>query len=306
MNMIGYVYKFIHRETKKWYIGSHNGKKPKYEGSGLLFQRAKRKYGIESFDKHILYEGEEYRKEEERILKELDAANDPMSYNMKNEALGGTFFGKANGMFGKKHSDSAKNLIGASFRGKKRPEHAENMKGPGNPMWGKSDHAHGIIKFSKENRGKTVEQIHGENKGREIRENLSKAHTGIHHNLKILTCPHCSLVGSGPNMTRYHFDKCKELLLTEEDKLKRDVLNAQYEELRTLGYKRPKQSLAIRGEKNGMFNKTHTTKACENISKKQLGRVAHNKSDTRCPICNKQASPCIIKKYHGTGKKNCK
>jgi group I intron endonuclease len=23
------------------------------------------------------------------------------------------------------------------------------------------------------------------------------------------TCPHCSLIGAGPNMKRYHFDKCK-------------------------------------------------------------------------------------------------
>ena len=28
-------------------------------------------------------------------------------------------------------------------------------------------------------------------------------------NEPMLTCPHCNLVGKGPNMKRYHFDKCK-------------------------------------------------------------------------------------------------
>ena len=26
------------------------------------------------------------------------------------------------------------------------------------------------------------------------------------------TCPHCNLVGAGPNMTRYHFDNCKAIV----------------------------------------------------------------------------------------------
>jgi len=33
---------------------------------------------------------------------------------------------------------------------------------------------------------------------------------GLKHNLKAVTCPHCNKEGKGPNMTRYHFDNCKE------------------------------------------------------------------------------------------------
>lgn len=31
---------------------------------------------------------------------------------------------------------------------------------------------------------------------------------GVKHNLKVVVCPHCGKEGKGPNMTRYHFDKC--------------------------------------------------------------------------------------------------
>jgi hypothetical protein len=206
---MGYVYKYTHKESGKYYIGSHNGKKPNYTGSGLLWQRAKDKHGIESYDKEILYEGPMYREEEERILKELDAANDPLSYNMKNEALGGTFPGELNGMFGKKLTEEQRYKCGNGFRGKKRPDHSEKMKGENNPAFGRNDHAHGIVNRAKENKGKTYDEIFGEERANELRLKFSEAHKGKKHNLKTKTCPHCSLTGAGPNMTRYHFDNCK-------------------------------------------------------------------------------------------------
>ena len=116
---MGYVYKFTHKITGKWYIGSHNGNKPNYTGSGLLWKRAKDKYGIESFIKEILYVGENFRAEEERILIELDAANDCMSYNMKNQALGGIFLGEKNGMYGKKLTEEHRIKCGNAYRDKK-------------------------------------------------------------------------------------------------------------------------------------------------------------------------------------------
>lgn len=211
---MGYVYKYTHKETGMWYIGSHNGLKEKYSGSGLLWQKAKKKYGLGSFDCEILYEGENYRQEEERILKEINAADDPMSYNMKNEAMGGSFPKEMNGMYGKKLTPEQKYKCGSAFRGKKRPDHSEKMSGENNPRHGKNDHCHGILKKAKENQGKTYEEIYGYEKAKELRESFSRDRKGKKHNLKQVTCPHCGLVGKGPNMTRYHFDKCK--LLTKE------------------------------------------------------------------------------------------
>lgn len=141
----GYVYKWTNKFTNKWYIGSHKSDNinDNYIGSGLLFRLAYKKYGIESFEKEILYFGENYRDEEERILIELDAANNDLSYNMKNEACGGAFYGEKNGMYKKQHTEETKKLMSkASSDRWKDPEykriHTEMLKGKGNPMFGKN------------------------------------------------------------------------------------------------------------------------------------------------------------------------
>lgn len=206
---MGYVYKYTHRETKKYYIGSHNGNKLNYTGSGLIWQNAKEKYGIDSFDKEILYEGDLYREMEEKILTELDAANDPLSYNMKNESLGGSFPGEKNGMYGRKLTEEEKYKCGSAFRGKSRPDHSVKMSGKNNPTYGKSEHTYGLKSYNESRRGKTLEQIHGEDKAKQMRLDMSNSRTGKKHNLIKVKCPHCGIEGSGPNMTRYHFDKCK-------------------------------------------------------------------------------------------------
>jgi hypothetical protein len=148
-------------------------------GSGLIWQKALQKYGKEIFEKEILYEGDFFREEEEKILKELNAADDPMSYNMKNEALGGSFPGEKNGMFGKKLTTEEKYKCGSAFRGKNRPDHSERMKGEENPMFGKSKHAETIAAIAKSNTGKTYEEIHGKEKAAEIKNKLSESLSGV-------------------------------------------------------------------------------------------------------------------------------
>jgi len=65
----------------------------------------------------------------------------------------------------------------------------------------------------------------GKPKSEEHKRKISEAHTGKKREpfseewkqaLKdaaarkpVVTCPHCGLQGKGPNMTRYHFDKCR-------------------------------------------------------------------------------------------------
>lgn len=208
---MGFVYKYTNKLSGKWYIGSHNGNNPKYTGSGILFARAIKKYGLDSFSKEILYEGADYREQEERILKELNASEDPMSYNLKNEALGGSFPGPKNGMWGKKLSELQKAACGSAFRGKTRPDHSEKMKGTNNPMFGKSEHTHGLKEYGKSREGKTLEEIHGKERAAKIRQKLSESQKMKKHKLEKVKCPHCGMEGSGPNMSRYHFHKCKSL-----------------------------------------------------------------------------------------------
>jgi hypothetical protein len=175
---MGYVYKYTHKENGKWYIGSHNGNKENYTGSGLLWQKAKSKYGIDSYNFEILYEGEMYREEEESILKSLNAADDDMSYNMKNEALGGSFPGEKNGMYGKTLNQDQRYKCGSAFRGKKRPDHAERMKGESNPRFGKNDHTHGLAEFTAERRGKTNDDFYGADKAKEIAQKIADGNRG--------------------------------------------------------------------------------------------------------------------------------
>ena len=87
--MEGFVYQWINKINGKWYIGSHKGTPDDgYRAGGILINRAFKKYGIENFKRHILW-CNNYREMEEYYLCKLDAANDPMSYNMKNAAIGG-------------------------------------------------------------------------------------------------------------------------------------------------------------------------------------------------------------------------
>lgn len=213
---IGIVYKFTHKTSKMWYIGSHKNSDRPYFGSGLVWRKALKKHGLENFDYEILYEGENYRNEEEKILKSLNAKKDKMSYNLKNEALGGVFEGIENGMFGKKHTKESAYMCGNAFRNIKRPDHSIKMSGENNPMYGKSFQSHGIVKRSKSLKDKTFDEIFGKEKSIEIRLKISASNTGKKKNAKQVVCPNCGLEGKGPNMSRYHFSNCRHYKLLEE------------------------------------------------------------------------------------------
>ena len=95
--MEGFVYQYVNNINKKWYLGSHKGSpNDGYTASGIAINRAFDKYGIENFTRHILW-CNNYREMEEYYLKKLDAANDQMSYNIKNDAVGGWDFVNSSG-----------------------------------------------------------------------------------------------------------------------------------------------------------------------------------------------------------------
>jgi uncharacterized protein (UPF0297 family) len=86
---MGFVYRWHDNSNGKYYVGSHKGNiDSKYVGSGILFKRAYKKRP-ESFEREILYVGNDYHEVEELVLLTLDAAADEKSYNMKNAAIGG-------------------------------------------------------------------------------------------------------------------------------------------------------------------------------------------------------------------------
>jgi len=105
-------------------------------------------------------------------------------------------------------------------------EKGYKIKGEKNGTFGKNKHTYGIIIWSQYRKGKTYEEIFGEEKAKQIKNDLSKSHIGFKHTeyskrkmsimlkgktYKLLEkiCPFCGLVGKGPNMSRYHFNNCK-------------------------------------------------------------------------------------------------
>lgn len=164
MNLnIGFVYKWTNEDNGKWYIGSHQGEiDDGYVGCGLSFTKAIKKYGIKNFKRIILYIGCDFRKEEEKILKKLDAANDKKSYNIKNEALGISLKKEKNGMWMKSHSEYSLKKISYSLRhgprwtDKKKKEHSMRTSGENNGMYGRKHSQFSIdkIKQTKSNRKK--------------------------------------------------------------------------------------------------------------------------------------------------------
>jgi 6-phosphogluconolactonase (cycloisomerase 2 family) len=218
MEYEGFVYEWTNIINNMKYIGSHKGSEhDNYVGSGIIFRRAYRKHGKENFAREILYRGSDYKNVETEKLNEVDAANNPLYYNLKNESVGGSFFKEMNGMYNKHLSRESKEKISMTaklnYTEERKSKHSIDISGNKNPMFGKNFHAYGIVNFAKNNIGKTTEEIYGEEKGKQIRQKISMAHKGKLKPQKLIVCPHCNLIGGASNLTRYHFDNCKNLNL---------------------------------------------------------------------------------------------
>lgn len=107
---MGFVYKWTNVLNGHWYIGSHSGtENDGYVGSGIAFKLAYAKYGAGAFSREILYRGTEFIVEERRILIQLNAKDDPNSYNLINDI--------GRGFLGKKHSQATKEHLRKLFTG---------------------------------------------------------------------------------------------------------------------------------------------------------------------------------------------
>ena len=63
-----YIYKITNKTNGKWYIGSHEGYRKNYMGSGVALNNAYQKYGIENFTKEILFYSDNHREDETNIF----------------------------------------------------------------------------------------------------------------------------------------------------------------------------------------------------------------------------------------------
>ena len=227
---LGYVYMTTNTLNGKYYIGSHVGSNPNYMGSGTALKLAFAKYGLDSFAKEVLYYCDDFQQHEEALLVAIDAAEDPQMYNLINSGTGGCL--------GLKHSSESLAKMSASQLGKTRTAEAcvkmsVAKSGHLNPYYGMTHTEETRAKMSASHLGKTVT---AETRAKLSAAHLGKTHTeetrakiGAAHLGKTVTeetrakigaaqrkpqtkgtCPHCLKTGGVSNMTRYHFDNCKQ------------------------------------------------------------------------------------------------
>lgn len=84
-------------------------------------------------------------------------------------------------------------------------KNGEKISGEKNGMFGKHHTEKSIEKIKNSKRGETYWiKINNLNNIKKLRIETGKKY--IHFEKQ---CPHCNLIGKGPNMTRYHFNNCK-------------------------------------------------------------------------------------------------
>jgi len=133
-NMI--VYKTTNILNGKIYVGKDESMKPHYIGSGYILKKAIKKYGKDNFKKEVLescISREDLEEREKFWIKELDATNHEVGYNIAEGGSGGnTYYGKSEDEMSEireKISKSGKGRVFSEEHKKKLSEAASRRKG---------------------------------------------------------------------------------------------------------------------------------------------------------------------------------
>lgn len=90
--MVYIIYKTTNLINGKYYVGQHNtSANDSYIGSGLILEKAIKKYGKENFQREILEICNKQNKDEREIywINKLSATNQEIGYNLHNGGIGG-------------------------------------------------------------------------------------------------------------------------------------------------------------------------------------------------------------------------
>jgi len=206
------IYKITNKINGKIYIGKHQTKdlNDGYMGSGKRLGLAIEKYGIENFEKKILFqfdnEADMNAKEAELITEEF--VKEDTNYNLCPGGKGGWGYINSEGLnlrIGMIHSEESRKKMG----------HKGNTFRKG-------------TKSSDETKKKLSEimpeKLKGKPKSEEHRKKISQSLKSNKHlkgkkfpnrkkrdpiNFEIVNCPHCNKSGKKNAMKRWHFDNCR-------------------------------------------------------------------------------------------------
>lgn len=171
-----YLYKTTNNINGKFYIGVHATKNldDGYLGSGVLLNRAIKKYGVEHFSKEILkfFESEKEMYEMEKEIVNQDLVENKDNYNITCGGHGGFshIFQKGS------HIHGRGGLKGEAhqFYGKTRP----NFSGENHPFWGKKRPE--FSEWMKEN-----SPTKGTIRPQSVKDAVSKANKGRKHSAEV-------------------------------------------------------------------------------------------------------------------------
>lgn len=186
-----YIYRITNKVNGKTYVGQHKYKKldDSYMGSGKLIKRAQKKYGIENFEKEILYSRIQYKTtadDMERFAIAKERALGKAEYNIADGGQGGNLGEEVNKKLsevnkGKHLSEEHKRRISEYRKGKpscmKGKHHSEESKQKMSESWEYDKHftegtkrkmseAHKGYSFSEETKRKKSEAMKGKHKGK--------------------------------------------------------------------------------------------------------------------------------------------
>jgi hypothetical protein len=210
--MIHYVYKITHTNGK-FYIGRHSTTNidDGYTGSGKWVRSIKNK---STLSKEIISYSENFEKllESEKVFINLYLDN-PLCMNFNNNPIGfasgklnpaktekekirkSKYKGPNNSMFGKKHTEEAREKMSVSRKGKttwNKGKKGVKTSNKGQVAWNKGKKT-GYKSFT----------------GKKHSEDSIQKMRAKHAERPKLQCCHCGKIIDKPNYTRYHGDKCK-------------------------------------------------------------------------------------------------
>jgi hypothetical protein len=199
-----------------------------YFSSSRTVNKLIKEEGIQNFKfevRKIFQTRDEAIKWETKLLSRINAAQSPYWFNKHNGTL--NFFRalgykcseatKQNMRKPKSEEHKAKlkehldkNRVIPEWTEDRKITQSESMKNEKNHNFGKSDHPGALVlkQFSLERKNKSLEEIYGYEKAKEIRFKSGNCR-GKKKHLSEVACPWCGKIGKGPNMTRYHFHNCK-------------------------------------------------------------------------------------------------